>query len=250
MNILVSLFASTCETHFPFGRFIGVDVNDEFEDQHRQLALEMIYLMSEEPPEDHEVPEWISSAVAGSEQWRRDLAQGYCMRSVLDVVSDDAVGYPQDGPCPCGGGNVGTLEHYSHILPPSWLRKRVVFGGGHQLTETKIGLLSDTVFCKGLLKLRKVQRDEKEVVIPVQVLDLASWPSLISPDKDHSLAWQSVIRPAAMLSKLLLPYGTDEVWPVLGTSLTRNTGHGPHILLMSPRTSRRSFRTPTFVTLV
>ena len=48
----------SCETHPPFRRFVGSEGDEGFEEQHRQLFLQMLYLRTEDPPEVHEVPSW------------------------------------------------------------------------------------------------------------------------------------------------------------------------------------------------
>lgn len=48
----------SCETHPPFRRFVGSEGDEGFEEQHRQLSLQMLYLRTEDPPEVHEVPSW------------------------------------------------------------------------------------------------------------------------------------------------------------------------------------------------
>ena len=55
-----------------------------------------------------------------------------------------------------------------------------------------------------------------------------SWPTLVAPHKDHSIEWQHVIRPASMLSKLLMAYSTSEVWEPYAELVQKvllNTGH-------------------------
>eukprot|EP00971_Amphidinium_carterae_P186285 3697763-Amphidinium_carterae.1 len=60
----------------------------------------------------------------GSDEWADEAASFYACSMCCDLGGDDSLSWATPGPCPCGDGMKHSPEHWSHHLPPGWLRLR------------------------------------------------------------------------------------------------------------------------------